>query len=386
MALTGQRTDVLVVGCGGVGGSILELLAREREIAKIVACDVREEYGIKKVNTVLAGANHLGYFPHITFQKIDLMKEFSKIVELINKVNPQVVLNCTTMTTPWLRGLLPGEVLRPLYQVAGLGPWVSQHLVLTYRLMKAIQASDINPFVVNASYGDAVNPALDKVGLAPTVGMGNIDIIAGLIRIQVADKKNKKPRDVQVYLVQHHFNNRWFSGGEQGEISGDEPAPFLLKILIGDTDVTNEFDAFSLQQAAGNDHMVLDGHELDLMIGSSMAKHAIALLNDTRIFTHAPGPCGLIGGYPIWLGWDGAKLALPKNVKKEKAIEVNLEGQRRDGIQEIRDDGTIVFTEEVYKALKKVLNFDCKFFKVNEVEEVALEQKRKLEEIAAKYR
>ena len=40
-----------------------------------------------------------------------------------------------------------------------------------------------------------------------------------------------------------------------------------------------------------------------------------------------------------------------------KFAKLNLEGQKRDGIEEIKGDGTIVFPDAVHEAMKKVLDF-----------------------------
>jgi len=380
-----KDTDVLIVGLGHIGGEILEQLARQPGIPKIAACDVREDHGEKRVNQAIAGADQLGYSPNIKFLKIDLLEETEKIAEILREINPRVIMNTVTMMSPWIKTLLPDEILEPLYRAGGFGPWVAFHLRLTYRLMQALKLANLDCRVVNAAYADAVNPALHGAGLAPTVGGGNVDSMALMARLWVARHRNIKVRDVRVYLVEHHYNNRWFAGGLQGNIYTDEPAPFFLKIMVDDRDVTDSYDKMKLLSFAACGYGRLDGHAGDPVTGSSMVKHTLALLRDAKIFTHAPGPNGLVGGYPIRLGWDEVKLALPSEITREEAIKINLEGQRRDGIEEIKD-GNIVFTEAVHEALKKVFSFDCKSFKVSEVDEVAEEQMRKFRETADKYK
>jgi len=382
-----KRTDVLIVGAGGVGGAFSTILAREPSVSKIVVSDVREDHGKKLVNTCAAGAYMLGHFPDIEFRKIDLLNKAEKVAEALTEINPRVIMSCTTMLTPWLGMLLPTNVLMPIYEVAGLGPYVSLHLRLVYRLMQAIKIANLDSFVVNASYADVVSYALGKVGLAPTVGGGNLDIIVTLARKAIGEKMNLKPRDVKMYLVTHHFNNRWFSGGLQGVPHGG-PAPYFCKIIANDVDITDSYSKKELLELlkSTESKMRLDGHELDTLIASSFIKHVLALLHDERIFTHSPGPGGLPGGYPIRLGWSGATLELPDGITKQKAIEINLEGQRRDGIQEIRDDGTIVFTEEAYRAVKEVYNFDCKSFKISEVDRISEELLKKINEKITKHK
>jgi hypothetical protein len=127
--------------------------------------------------------------------------------------------------------------------------------------------------------------------------------------------------------------------------------------------------------AAGR--MRLSGNVADSQTGSAMSKNVLALLNDSRIFANAPSPGGLPGGYPVRIGADGAKLVLPEGITEREAIKINLEGQRRDGITEIKEDGTVIYEDAVVDGWKKIMNFNCKSFNVKDVDEVAEEQMSK---------
>ena len=131
--------------------------------------------------------------------------------------------------------------------------------------------------------------------------------------------------------------------------------------------------------------MRLGGSECDGQVASSQCKHGLALLNDSKILSLAPAPGGLPGGYPVRIGADGAKVVLPDGITMDEALKINLEGQKRDGIEEIKDDGTIVFTKPVYEAAKKVYNFDCKSFNIKDVDAVSTEQFAKFKELLSKY-
>ncbi len=374
------QTDVMVVGVGGIGGWCVEFLTREPSISRLVAADIRSDYGAQKLNTAVSGAYQMGYYPETEFVRMDLLDDVSKNAEIIAKVNPRCILNCSTMLTWWAPSALLAEALKPLTDVAALGPYVALHLKLVYHLMQAVKASGINPYVVNGSYGDATAPALKTQGLETTVGMGNLDNMGVLVRKQVAEKEGVKARDVLVYLVAHHFNNVWFSK----EAPGPRP-PYFIKIYVGEKDVTEKYDTFELLRNTAAGRLRLGGAGCDSQVASSQCKHALALLNDSKILSLAPAPGGLPGGYPIRLGADGAKLALPDGITEEEAIRVNLEGQKRDGIEEIKRDGTIVFPDAVHEAMKKVFDFDCKSFNIKDVDEVATEQMAKFKKLLSKY-
>jgi len=86
--------------------------------------------------------------------------------------------------------------------------------------------------------------------------------------------------------------------------------------------------------------------------------HLMSILNDTNEFTHAPGPCGLPGGYPIRLGAKSAEVVLPEGLTLEEAIKIKLESLKCEGIEEIKDDGTVVITDEGRAIAKELLELD----------------------------
>ena len=53
---------------------------------------------------------------------------------------------------------------------------------------------------------------------------------------------------------------------------------------------------------------------------------------------------------------------------------MNEESGKLDSIQEIQDDGTVVFTDYAHKIMKEILGSNCKSFKPSESEDLALEQ------------
>jgi hypothetical protein len=197
----------------------------------------------------------------------------------------------------------------------------------------------------------------------------------------VAEKEGVKTRDVMLFMVAHHFNNVWF--GE--EAPGPRP-PYFVKICVGDKDITDKYDTYELLKSSAASRMGMTREIGNVQVASSQCKHALALLNDTKILTLAPSPGGMIGGYPVRLGADGAKLTLPDEITEEEALKLCIEGQKRDGIEEIRTDGTIVFTDAVYEGMKKVYKFDCKSFNIKDVDAVAVEQLSKIKEVLMKYK
>ncbi len=374
------RTDVMVVGLGVLGGNALQNLVREPSVASIVTADVKEEYGIQVTNTALNGAGHLGYFPDVRFRKMDLYDDIEKNAEIIKEVNPRVIISTAAMISPGgRRRVLPPEVVHELHEVCVEGPWLPLQVRLPYRLMRAVKEANIDTFVVNGSYPDAVGPALKTQGLAPTVGFGNLDNLAVMIKQEVAEREGVKPRDVMPFLVAHHFCTVWLVWG------GPEPdkfCPYLLKIFVDSKDITGKYDTDELMKTcrAGHKRLGFGGPDYPA-VSASGVKNALALMQDRKILTPAPSPNGVIGGYPVRLGSDGPRIVLPEGITQEEAHKINLEGQRRDGIEEIREDGTVVFPDKVVEKFNELYDFRLESFKVEEVDKAAEELWAKMQEV-----
>ena len=80
-----------------------------------------------------------------------------------------------------------------------------------------------------------------------------------------------------------------------------------------------------------------------------------ALVGETERLIHLPGIGTLVGGYPVRAGKSRITIDLPDEWSLEQAIAVNEASLKWDGIDEMTKDGTIVFTVETQKALRKLL-------------------------------
>lgn len=365
-----SREKILLVGVGELGGLVLEILSRLPGVPEIIAADTNEDWGFRKTNSAIEGASYMGLYPSIAFQKIDLL-DTDRTAELLAELRPTVIFNGTTLQSWWVVNELPAEVREKLYRDrCGLGPWSAMHIALTAQLMKAVKASGIDTHVVNSSYPDVTNPSLARVGLAPTVGIGNGDLIAPYVQKTAAEILGVPMRNVSVQMVVHHYHAyTWCRAG-----TGHE-APHFLKVMVGADDVTEMLGSRQDFIAALPKHAMRPaGRHGQFVVAASSVKNIMAIVNDTQELTHAPGPCGLEGGYPIRLGRDGATVVPPQGMRVDDARAINLEAQRFDGIESIRDNGDVVFTEESRVTFKEMLGLDHTHVAV----ESALDQAREL--------
>lgn len=369
---------LMIVGTGDLGGHALEFLSRVTNMAPIICGDIDEDKGRRKANSAILGASYFGHYPEIRFHKIDLFN-IDQTAETIAREKPTVIYNAATLQSWWVVTLLPKEVHREVY--TGLGIWLPAHLALVHKLMKAVKLSGIDVHVVNSAFPDATNVVLGKVGLAPTIGIGNIDLLTAPLRKVISEKMKIASSDVQVYLVgQHYVNYNVFHTG-----SINNAPNCFIKIIAKGQDVSALFDHEKLYQEVVKRASRPAGTGGQLMVASSACKNILAIMNNTNELTSAPGPDGLPGGYPVRLNRNGAEVVLFPEISLEEAIKINEAQQRLDGIEEIRDDGTAVFTDQAYLKTKELIGYDCKEMPLDDAEMRAKELTQKYKEFARKH-
>ena len=160
-------------------------------------------------------------------------------------------------------------------------------------------------------------------------------------------------------------------------------APYFLKILIDGEDVTSEFDTNEVMIESVK--LYAPGTGFTTVSTSSALKNLKAMIFDQNLRTHSPGPNGLPGGYPVLLNSLGAEVVLPLEITLDEAVKMNKESGKLDSIEEIKEDGTVVFTDYAYEIMKDTLGFDCRSFSAWESKELAFDQMTCFRKLAEKY-
>lgn len=355
-----KQPQILLIGLGGVGGYALEFLLRDRRISYIVAADYNADWGRRKVETAQRGALLQGFYPRVDFVPLDL-NDIGATTDLIHKLEPELIFNCATTQTWWVRRqyLVPEQADR--LAEAGSGPWLATHLALARKLMLAIASCGWTGPLINSGFADASNAVLAKNGLEPAMGLGNIDLVVPGVWTRAAKMLDVPAANVQVFAVMHHYHLGCFYRGTDGI------PPYFLRIMVGDRDATGDLDANELLHQV--ERAGAPGQHVDPLVAASGVKNALALLFDTGLLTHTNGPRGLPGGYPVRVRRSGVEIFLPQGITLAEAIAINENAQRGDGIDRIGDDGTVYYTDKVVQIMKEVLDYDLKPLRFDEVDE-----------------
>ncbi len=360
---------ILLIGLGDLGGVILEFLARDPRLNRIVVGSRSPEKGLARCNLARLGGLAQGYQPEIDFVAIDLKRE-EETAETIARIDPDLILLSATLQTWWLLDLLPASHSEPVAR-AGFGIWLPVHLALARHLMRILKRIDYHGLTLTAPYPDVVNCVLGRLGLAPTCGIGNIAEVEARVRAVAASRLATTPRSIKVWMVCHHALEARLSGRSNGDLP-----PFHLRIERDGRDVTEQAGGSSLLTAP----WPMPGGRLTHFLTAATAVRLMrSLLVEPEGVQHVPGPNGLPGGYPVRAERSGVTPLPIPGLNPRDAIAINERSQPYDGIERIEPDGSVVFAAESVQALKDTLGYDCVRLAPDEID-------AKAEELTARFR
>lgn len=368
---------ILILGCGVIGGQVLDLLARGPDAPDLRIVARREGPLLERVNLAITVALSLGFDPRISHEALDV-RNTDALAALIRSWDPSIIVNATSDQTFWATSLLPEAVQRRLAP-ARIGPWLPHHLAPARRVMEAARMAGSNAKVVNVSFPDAVNAVLGKQGLAPTVGSGNLGNAVPTLRRAVASQFGVSPSAVDLDFVAHHVvGNAIATFGSSGGMA------YHLSARIGKRDVSRELDRPALERLFTGPLRRTRGVAGQIVAASCAARVVQVLRRRTETKIHAPGPLGLVGGYPILASSEGVKLALSEGMGLAEAVAINEEGQRSEGIERIDRDGTVHFAEPQMACMKEVLGYHRSRMAWDEIDDCSRELSARFEELKRK--
>lgn len=322
---------ILFIGLGELGSQIFDMVVRIPGNHTFLVAGRNEVYLQQRTNLSVFAAIQLGSHPDVHCTSLDLMN-VDQTAQVISQFRPDIIFCSATLQRWSVLSDLPRPLADRLYQ-AQMGPWLPLHLLLVYKLMIALQQTGRSAQVVNATYPDVVNAVLGKVHLAPTTGIGDLANNIPALRQSIALKLNQPLESVDVrFFAQRYLSYRISRTGDSGD------APYYLMVMIDGKDITHVLDRKTIFDLLPTTLKRASGH---LMTVASAAVIMNSFMNDTDVFTHAPGPKGLPGRYPVKVRGRDIHVNLPDHFTLEQAILVNKQCMRFDGIEKIDEKGTV---------------------------------------------
>jgi hypothetical protein len=326
---------VLVIGPGDMGARIMAGLAftpgrHELVLAGVPAAAGEDAVGMVRSTTEVAAR----------FIVADCTDQ-SAVEALLAGGNPDVIVQCASLMSPWALGGRTDDAARAFVS-AGLAVALPMQLPVVRAVMSAVRATGGTAPVANLSYPDVTNGILDRLGLAPAIGLGNVTMqllrVRGALRVDLG-------ADAELPLVRvigHHNQVYPVMRAEPP----DDPAD-RVRVFLGE-------DGERADHLAYRGHPYSAGVVYNQVTAAACVDVVQALLpgaGTTRI--SAPAPFGLPGGYPVVIEDGAIALDLPPGQELEEVSAWQSSIGRNDGVESIAVDGTVTFTEHAREAVAK---------------------------------
>jgi hypothetical protein len=347
LGMTERSTDgatALVVGLGDLGGRVIDALAREAGIERLIAAGRDHERGVAIAGQAALAAEFARGPRSVEYEPCDL-EDVAATAALLERADPEVIVTAASYRTWW-------RSPDPLPYSA----WLPLHLRPVRRLMEARAAAGARGRVVCLPFPDVVIPVLHGVGLAPDAGAGNVAEVAAKLAALAGAAHAVRREEVEVRLVMHHAAERVAFGTFEsvgGELEASGEPPWLGEVRVRG----NRLPAAEVDALFHSPYALRTGRDAQGLTAAATAALVRAMLDDTPTLCHVPGVDGMAGGYPALVDRSGIELALPDDITRAEARAVNNAAACWDGVERIEEDGTVVYTREAADARAETLGY-----------------------------
>lgn len=330
---------VLLIGLGNLG---------QRLALALAGCDAVTELIIAgrsaNEHSALAALFASCGKARVRFAEFDA-SQHSAIKSLLLRERPNVVVQCASLLSPWHLSKREGSAAEAI-QKAGFAAQLPAQLPLIKTMMEVAREIDFQGAVINCSYPDATHPILARLGLAPSIGTGNVSMIEARIKAVLREQESANGNGLNgsplpsVRVLAHHAHVTSVVLSAPPSDTKSRP-----RVYLGEEGLRADNLAYSGPPMRSDPSL----NALSAATGVSVI---LAMLpGATPLRVSAPGPLGLPGGYPVRIAGGKIALDLPPGLGLDEAIAFQELSARMDGIEAIADDGTVVFTEEARAAL-----------------------------------
>jgi len=329
-----MSSRVLIIGIGDMARQIAHWLADSTLVGELILASRNVERGEALAN--LLSACHPC---RVRFVELDGTVQ-SDVERLIEQVEPHLILQNATLIGPWELVERGDEKSKTLFSV-GLGPQLPAQLPVVMAVMRAVRATGYDGPVANLSLPDITNPVLAKLGLAPTVGLGNAGMVQHKVRAALLAGNSEPLENLPVIRIVAHHSQTGISMSSRLPANPDE----RCRVYLGE-------EGTRADELAYSGPTIGRGITNNISTTASTVPVLFSLLpGGPSLRASMPGFDGLPGGYPLRIEQGQVSLDLPPDVALEDAISFNEKLARHDGIECIGDDGTVTFTSKVAEVM-----------------------------------
>jgi hypothetical protein len=324
-------STVVIVGVGDIGERLAVALAASGRVRRLVLAGRAGGKPATIAATVASAFDCL-----VEPVEIDALRQ-ADLVRLFERTRPDLVVQCAALRSPWALAGRDDEVARGVL-AAGLAVRLPYQLPVVLSVMRAARAAGYAGPVANVSFPDVTGPVLRTLGIAPTLGLGNVSMVS--LRVRAALRASEP--DAELPLVRTVAHHAQLVPSMQGRDPGPDER---CRVYLGDEGVRRDELAY---EAPGSE----PGPRYNVVTVASALPVLEALLPGTApLRVSVPAPGGLPGGYPVLVANGAVALDLPAGAGTEDAIVYNERMAAGDGVERIDDDGTVHFSERAREAV-----------------------------------
>jgi hypothetical protein len=325
-----------VIGAGDLGGRLVRGMAATRAVGEIVLAGRNPDVGGEIAGIASSWADCICRFIQVDATEQDQLEQ------LFETTRPDVVVQCASLLSPWALGRRDDPVAAAI-RAAGLAVMLPMQLPIIHATMRAARAVGFTGPIANLSFPDLTNVVLGRIGLAPTVGLGNASMMALRVRAALRAERGPDAELPLVRIVAHHAQLFPVMAAQEPPEPDDR-----VRVFIGEDGQRHDALAY-----AG--YPLPRGSVLNEVTAPAALQTILALLPGappSRL--SVPAPLGLPGGLPVRIADGTVELDLPATQPLDEAVRFNELQGRGDGVESIAGDGTVTVTPEAVAALAEV--------------------------------
>ncbi|MFO0998065.1 MAG: hypothetical protein U1F33_15395 [Alphaproteobacteria bacterium] len=331
---------VLIIGLGDLGRRYAASLAARGRIDALILAG-----GGKGQGPAIAAMIESCHAVPTRYEALDATRQ-GDVEALLRRAQPDLVLQCASLFSPW--EILAGDDphIRAI-RSAGVAIQLPAQLPILHAVMSAARAVDMSAPVINLSWPDGTNPIMARMGLAPTLGLGNLTMIVQRVHAALArdaTEHGRNPRAVPLVRALGDASTLW----PVLSSTPPEDPERGCRIYLGEEGTRADAWAYRGPPLESGAHLN------ELTCASSVAVVEALLPGGPSVRASCPGVGGLAGGYPIRIEAGRVAFDLPPAVSLDDAIAFNASLAEEDGIARIERDGTVVYTEHARSVMASI--------------------------------
>ena len=359
-----KKIKIAILGLGSVGNYLLDFLNSWDEKNIEIYIGARDTQKAQKDINISSVSSIIRYNrkKDIKIKQVDL-ENISSIESFISEIQPDFIVNSSRVYSGLKYGSISWNTIR------AYGLWAPLAIKFIKNIMQAYKNTKSNAIVINTSYSDAVIAWLKSANLAyPDFGSGNLNHLIPRIKMAIMEEYDfDNIDDIEIVLATSHFHDVVIS--KEGQNENVKP---LINIKYKDEIINCDIEKIWKKCAIA---MPTDAKRNMMNAGSNfeiIRKIVSSLKNNTNEIIHSPGVVGEIGGYPLEINGNCAKIKFnEKYFSLSQMQEANKASIYLDGIEKI-EHGSLFYTDELIQKVKKHFNVEIiKEVKFENIEQTA---------------